>query len=243
MLDALLRMPLSGQLVVFILFGFLVAATAFIAERIRFWSRIFRRQPRFAKEVVELYRHQPDLVEEKVKRNIDLPIARIFSAALALENPSPEEFRLAMESELQAEIPVMKRFSSLLEMFVGLAPLLGLLGTITGLITAFGSLNIGDIGGTKTAGVSAGISEALITTAAGMIVAVVCLLFASIFRNLYQRQMALIQEYGGQLELVYRQRCDWRSQTVEDRSADQSLINQLSDAIRHLASNGGQSSY
>jgi biopolymer transport protein ExbB len=243
MLESLLKMPLSGQLVVLILFGFLVIATALIAERIRFWSRVVKRQPRFAKELVELYRHQPELVEEKVKRNIDLPIARIFSAAFALENPSPEEFRLAMESELQAEIPVMKRFGSILEMFVGLAPLLGLLGTITGLITAFGSLNIGDIGGTATAGVSAGISEALITTAAGMVVAVVCLLFASIFRNLYQRQMALIQEYGGQLELVYRKRCDWRNQTVEDRSADQSLINQLSAAIRHLASNGGQSSY
>ena len=243
MLEALSRMPLTGQLIVFLLFGFLVAATALIAERIRFWSTVVRRQPRFAKEVAELYRHQPELVEEKVKRNIDLPIARIFSAALALEDPSPEEFRLAMESELQAEVPIMKRFDGILGMFVGLSPLLGLIGTITGLITAFGSLNIGDIGGTKTAGVSAGISEALITTASGLVVAAVCLLFASLFRTIYQRQMALIQEYGGQLELVYRGRCGWRSQTPSDRGFDQSLvIDQLSAAIRQIASNSRHSS-
>ncbi|NDJ18451.1 MotA/TolQ/ExbB proton channel family protein [Myxacorys almedinensis] len=236
MLEALSRMPVSGLIIVIILFCFLVVATALIAERIRFWMTVSQRQPRFAKELVELYRQQPELVEEKIKRNIDLPISRIFSAALTLDHPSPEEFRLAMESELQAEIPTMKRFGGVLEIFVGLSPLLGLIGTITGLITAFGSLNIGDIGGTRTAGVSAGISEALITTAAGLIVAALCLLFASIFRNIYQRQMALIQEYGGQLELAYRKYYDRNPQPS-------SVIDQLSIAIHQLAAKGEPSGY
>ncbi len=230
-MDVLLRMPTSGLIIVAGLFGFFVAATALIAERSRFWWKVARRHPRFARELVELYRYQPELIDDKVKRNIDLPIARIFSAALTLDRPTPEEFRLAMESELQAEVPVMKRFSSLLEMFVGLSPLLGLIGTITGLITAFGSLNIGDIGGTKTAGVSAGISEALITTAAGLVVAAVSLVAASIFRNLYQRQIGLVQEYGGQLELVYRSR--YGSSSVGRNQSE--LIDQLSAALQQLA--------
>lgn len=228
MFEVFSQMPITGQVLVGITLLLMVAATACIAERIRFWLRVARQQPLFAKELVKLYQHQPELVPEKIKRNIDLPMARIFAAALELDSPTPEEFRLAMESELQAEIPTMKRFSGVLELTVGLAPMLGLIGTITGLITAFGSLNIGDIGGTRTAGVSSGISEALITTAVGLVVAATCLVFATIFRNIYSRQMALIQEYGGQIELAYRRQYD--------RGSSQSMImSELSDAIRQLA--------
>ena len=49
-----------------------------------------------------------------------------------------------------------------------------------------------------------GISEALVSTAVGLVVAIFTLLFANTFRGFYQRQMALIQEYGGELELIYR---------------------------------------
>jgi len=81
-----------------------------------------------------------------------------------------------------------------------------LLGTILGLIGSFASLRVGDVGGSNTTGVTAGISEALISTASGLVVAIFTLLFANTFRGLYQRQVALIQEYGGQLELLYRRR-------------------------------------
>ena len=51
-----------------------------------------------------------------------------------------------------------------------------------------------------------GNSEALVSTAAGLVVAISTLIFANTFRGMYQRQMALIQEYGGELELLYRRR-------------------------------------
>jgi biopolymer transport protein ExbB len=89
-----------------------------------------------------------------------------------------------------------------------LSPLLGLLGTILGLITSFASLNIGDVGGSRTANVTSGISEALVSTASGLVVAIFTLLFANTFRGFYLRQTARIQEYGGQLELLYRRRYD-----------------------------------
>lgn len=189
------------------LLAFSVLAVALIIERLRFWYRITHRQNRVVKEVLNLYRLD-NLVGafDKLKKNADLPIARIFLAALELDQPNPEEFRLALESEAQAEIPSLKRFSNIFDTIVSLAPLLGLLGTVLGLITSFSSLNLGDVGGQQTAGVTSGISEALVSTAAGLVVAIFTLLFANTFRGLYQRQMALIQEYGGQLELLYRRR-------------------------------------
>ena len=184
---------------------FSVVAIALIAERIAFWFRVNTRQSRVVREVLSLYQRENAVAAlDKLKQNADLPIARIFLAAMLLEEPTPEEFRLALESESQAEIPVLKRFNNVFDTIISLAPLLGLLGTVTGLITSFASLNLGDVGGTKTAGVTAGISEALVSTAAGLIVAIFTLMFANTFRGFYLRQIARIQEYGGQLELIYR---------------------------------------
>ncbi|MCG6136339.1 MAG: MotA/TolQ/ExbB proton channel family protein [Nostoc sp. LLA-1] len=197
----------AGGVVMLPLFGFSVLAVALIIERIRFWVRINNRQSRVIRDVLNLYRLDNVVgALDKLRKNADLPLARIFLAALELEEANPEEFRLALESEAQAEIPLLKRFQNIFETIIGLAPLLGLLGTVLGLITSFASLDIGDVGGTKTAGVTAGISEALVSTATGLVVAIFTLLFANSFRGLYVRQMALIQEYGGQLELLYRRR-------------------------------------
>ncbi|MBC1240777.1 biopolymer transporter ExbB [Nostoc linckia z18] len=197
----------AGGVVMWPLLGFSVLGVALIIERIRFWVKINKRQNRVVRDVLNLYRLDNVVgAMDKLRQNADLPLARIFLAALELEEPNPEEFRLALESEAQAEIPVLKRFQNFFETIISLAPLLGLLGTVLGLITSFASLNLGDVGGSKTAGVTSGISEALVSTASGLIVAIFILLFANTFRGLYQRQIALIQEYGGQLELLYRRR-------------------------------------
>lgn len=197
----------AGGVVMWPLLGCSILAIALIIERIIFWFRVNRRQHRVVRDVLHLYRRNHlDVTLEKLQENADLPIARIFLAALELEQPTPEEFRLALESAAQAEIPALKRFNTMLETIISLAPLLGLLGTILGLIASFASLNIGDVGGSRTTGVTAGISEALVATASGLVIAIFTLLFANTFRGMYLRQIALIQEYGGQLELLYRRR-------------------------------------
>lgn len=194
------------------LLGFSILAVALILERLIFWLQILLRQDKIIRQFLNLYRRNSDLevVEKKLipllQKNSGLPVARIFLSALELENPNPEDFRLALESAAQAELPLFKRFSTIFETIISVSPLLGLLGTVLGLINSFASLKIGDVGGSSTTGVTAGISEALISTASGLVVAIITLLFANIFRGLYQRQRALILEYGGQLELLYRHR-------------------------------------
>ena len=92
--------------------------------------------------------------------------------------------------------------------------MLGLLGTILGLIDSFDAIQLGDIGANAGA-VTGGISEALVSTAAGLVVAIGTLLFANLFRGLYKRQLALIQEYGGQLEILYETHYERRNQLKE----------------------------
>ncbi len=188
------------------LLGFSILAVALILERIVFWVKVKKRHDRVLRETLVLYKRSPRAALLMLEQNSDLPVARIFMAALELEGATSEEFRLALESAAQAEIPLLKRFNTVFETIISLAPLLGLLGTILGLITSFASLRLGDVGGTNTTNVTGGISQALISTASGLVVAIVTLLFSNTFRGLYIRQIALIQEYGGQLELLYRRR-------------------------------------
>ncbi|MDV3348973.1 MotA/TolQ/ExbB proton channel family protein [Leptolyngbyaceae cyanobacterium CCMR0082] len=192
----------AGGIVMWPLALFSLIAIALSVERLVFWIRINRSQRKVVKQVLATYRRTPMDVFTLLRQNIHLPISRIFLEALELEKPSPSQFRLALESATQAELPILKRFNTVFQTIITVSPLLGLLGTILGLINSFGAIEIGGIG-TNANAVTSGISEALVSTATGMVVAIFTLLFANLFRGLYKRQISLLQEHGGQLELLY----------------------------------------
>jgi len=201
-MEAILELFKSGGVVMLPLLLLSIYSLAIILERSLFWFNC-RQQDRVIKQLLNLYRDDPQAASTMLKRHQNLPIVRIFSTALSLERSTPEKFKLALESAAQAEIPILKRFNNSLETVIGVAPLLGLLGTVLGLITSLSSLQLGDIESSQATGVTGGIGEALTSTAAGLIVAIATLFFASIFRGLYLQQIALVQEVGGQLELLH----------------------------------------
>lgn len=186
------------------LLGASILVVTLIFERGLFWGQVYQKQEPIIRQFLSLYPSNPQAAIDLLQQQTYLPMARIFMAALSLEQATPDEFSLAMTSAAQAEIPMLKRFNTVFETVVGVAPLLGLLGTILGLIGALSSLQIGDVGTQQAAGVTAGIGEALISTAFGLVVAMITLLFANLFQGLYRRQRAAIAEYGGRLEILYR---------------------------------------
>lgn len=192
----------AGGIVMGPLALFLVVAIALSTERLIFWIRINRNQRHIVKTILATYRRAPLDAFNLLRQNLHLPISRIFLEALDLEKASPRQFRLALESATQAELPILKRFNTIFQTIITVSPLLGLLGTILGLIRSFDAIEIGGIGSNAEV-VTGGISEALVSTAAGMVVAIFTLLFANLFRGLYKRQIALLQEHSGQLELLY----------------------------------------
>ena len=194
----------AGGIVSIPLLGFSVLAIALIIERIVFWWRVKNKQRRIVKEVLSLYKSDRFAAIDKLKKNAHLPIARIFLEAMELEQPTPDEFRLALDSAVQAEIPILRRFGTWFQTIITTSPLLGLLGTILGLIQSFSAMDLGNAASTNAVGVTGGLSEALISTVMGLVVAIFTLLFANAFRGLYLRELAFIQEYGGQLELLNR---------------------------------------
>ncbi|WP_434687566.1 MotA/TolQ/ExbB proton channel family protein [Pseudanabaena minima] len=181
--------------------SFLVVTLAI--ERTVFWSRINKHQKRIVRTALQIYQESPSQAAEFLQQHLNLAIARIYLEALSIPDATPTEFSLALEARTQSEESLLKRFNNVFEIIVGLAPLLGLLGTVTGLITSFGSLTLGDVGGSKSLNVTGGISEALISTAVGLVVAVMALIAASIFRSLYTQQITYMDESCAQLELQH----------------------------------------
>lgn len=208
MTDTILQLFESGGIVMYPLLGLSIYSLAMILERSLFWLRTSKQQDAVIKQLLNLYRDDTDAATMMLQRHLNLPVARIFLVALSLKRSTPEKFKLALETAAQAEIPVLKRFNNGFETVISLSPLLGLLGTVIGLIVSLSSLQLGDIESSQATGVTGGIGEALTSTAAGLIVAIATLFFASIFRGLYLRQIALIQEVGGQLELIHLDKCE-----------------------------------
>ncbi|PSN15755.1 biopolymer transporter ExbB [filamentous cyanobacterium CCT1] len=183
-----------------------ILAVGTILERIWFWSRILTREREVSGRVLEAARRDWLAAGEIAQRSSLLPMGRFLSAPLKLQTPDPEVFRLALETAANEELAIMGRGDKILEAVIALAPLLGLLGTVLGLINSLGSIQISDLGsGDATAGTSLGISEALISTAAGLIIAITALAFYRLFQGFIFGQAKMFRQAGSELELLYRQ--------------------------------------
>lgn len=203
---ALFDLVVKGGPVMIPVLGFSVATIACGLERTWFWYRFLSQEDQVVHDVLESAQFDLDRARQIAEMAQDLPIGRFLLAPLKLRQPTPETFRLAMEGAGDKEFSHMRKGDKLLETTVAVAPLLGLLGTVTGLIGTFSNLNIGG-GGTaeQTTKAAAGIGEALITTASGMIVAIIALLIFRALVTLQARQVDYFSEVGTELELIYRQ--------------------------------------
>ncbi len=187
--------------------GLSVATLACALERGLFWYQLLSQEDRIVHDVVEAAGYDLDKAAAIARHAQNLAIGRFLLAPLQLKHPSPETFRLAMETAGDEEFIKMRKGNEVLESSVTIAPLLGLLGTVTGLIVTFNNLNIGGSGGANVdlSKAAAGIAEALITTAGGMIVAIIALSLLRVFVKWQNQQIDYFSKVGGKLELIYRQ--------------------------------------
>lgn len=210
----------AGGPVMYPLLGLSIATFACAFERGWFWFQLTTQEDRVVNDVLKAAPKDLSTAAQIAKQSQNLAVGRFLLAPLKLHLPSPETFHLAMEAAADKEFVQMRKGDKLLETVIAIAPLLGLLGTVTGLIITFGSLKIGGGGSAADATqAAAGIGEALITTAAGMIVAIIALFFFRIFVSFQSQQMDYFSRVGSELELIYRQ--VWYEPTQKLNSAQQ----------------------
>lgn len=179
-----------------ILCSFVAVAT--IIERFCFFRRIGKKNR--GEEVVKLVRegqinNARQIVESEKTQN-GLPIMKVFYAGIT-HSDEPEG---AMEAAAINEISGMKRGFAALDTIITLSPLLGLLGTIIGMINAFHVMASSGLG--QPHAVTGGVAEALVCTAAGISVAIVTLIPYNYFLARVERESDLIESMATQLELA-----------------------------------------
>jgi biopolymer transport protein ExbB len=201
----LLKLLSEGGPVMIPMVGLSVATLATGVERAIFWVNLLRKEDQIAHDVLEAAQYDLDEAAAIAARAQDKPIARFLLAALRLRDSSPETIRLALETAGDEEFVQMRQGDKLLETVVGIAPLLGLLGTVTGLILTFVNLKIGGGGSSvDTSKAAAGIGEALIATATGMVVAIMALFILRLCVTVRSKQVEYFSKVGGRFELIYR---------------------------------------
>ncbi|MHB1397391.1 MAG: MotA/TolQ/ExbB proton channel family protein [Trichloromonadaceae bacterium] len=122
------------------------------------------------------------------------PLARILIAALRNAGKPREQLKVAVEEVGAREAPPLERYLGLLGIIASIAPLLGLLGTVFGMIEAFNVIALQGHGTPATLG--GGISQALITTAAGLTVAIPILLAHKYLSSRADRMLLDMEEYS-----------------------------------------------
>jgi biopolymer transport protein ExbB len=108
----------------------------------------------------------------------------------------------AMESEAQHLIKKMSQFMTLLDTMITVAPLLGILGTVIGIISSFKML--GDSGMADPKLVTGGIAQALITTATGLTISIFTVFPYNYFKSRIENATHLMEKYATRLEVGYR---------------------------------------
>ncbi len=119
-------------------------------------------------------------------------LGRILAAGLVNRQHSREIMKESIEESGRQVVSEMERYLNTLGTIASIAPLLGLLGTVIGMIKVFSAITIAGVGNPTI--LAGGISEALITTATGLSVAIPSLMFHRYFESRVQRLVVKMEE-------------------------------------------------
>ena len=132
--------------------------------------------------------------------NGDTPLGRVWAAyhsAADKKKLDIETLELKLDDAILKEIPALERNLSLLKLLAGVAPLMGLLGTVTGMILTFQAITLFGTGDPKL--MAGGISQALITTVLGLIVAIPILLLHAVAATRSREIVQILEEQAAGL--------------------------------------------
>ncbi len=178
--ERMMNIIYEGGVLMFPIMAVSIVALAITIER--FWT--LRRATIDTREFMDAMRTvlRQNRVQEAIAicDETDAPVARIMKAGILKHNRSKEDIREAIEDAGHLEIPRLERYMSALATCANIAPLLGLLGTVQGMIKAFAQIQHKQ-GQVNPSDLAEGIGNALITTAAGLSVAIPTLVVYNYF--------------------------------------------------------------
>ena len=192
-LSALIGMLAKGGPVMIPLLVCSVLSLAVIIDRCGFWWR--RRDTAAAERALRLAAHAKFDEAGEIAARSRAPLARVIAAGLEHRDGGAAE---AMQVVAQEELALARRYLPVLDTVITLSPLLGLLGTVTGMIAAFGVLSA--TGMNQPNAITGGVAEALIATAVGLGIAIGSLVPYNYFSTRVERGAEAMEQCGSRLE-------------------------------------------
>jgi len=187
----------AGGWLMFPLFACSVIAIGIIAER--FWSLQTRRiaPPELITQIWQWLRYN-QVDQDRIKSlQKNSPLGRILAAGLADRNAARDITKESIEDTGRHVTAMMEKNLNTLGTIAAISPLIGLLGTVVGMIKVFAVITTEGVGNPET--LAGGISEALITTAAGLVVAIPSVIFYRYFRGKINHLVVNMEEQAMQL--------------------------------------------
>ena len=199
----------SGGIVMWPLLFISITSLACIFERIVYWKDVINKNDSELMITVEKYSTISSVDFTKQNEISSIPLEKVLLDSLEildrslLTDKNTIDLKLALEISIQSIQSEFGKFSNLFSTIITVSPLLGLLGTVLGLINSFSFIKLGE-SGVNAQEVTGGISEALISTATGLIIAIITLIFSNYFNSLWRKQNSILNQYCGRFEMLYR---------------------------------------
>jgi len=198
-------MPLwfqQGGVVMWLLLLASFLTTLITIERLFLWSHYHFKKERYA--VLDCFAALNQ--KEKTRalqccKRLETPALQMLSYGIKALPFSPNE---KMEAYAEEQISEMSRGQSLLDTIITLAPMLGILGTVLGIIDSFNILSLQGVD--NPTAVVGGIAQALISTASGLVVALLALLPYNLFRSFIQKLTLHLELIGSEFNHICQQK-------------------------------------
>ncbi|MEK0446549.1 MAG: hypothetical protein RLZZ399_1870 [Verrucomicrobiota bacterium] len=163
-------MQKGGPLMWLLLFCSVLAGAVFL-ERLLFFHQVSVRVGEILSGLANLIRHQRWAEAQMECAAVSTPVTRVLHAAVLRHSAPREELQSIVQEAGQLEVPRLERRLPMLAA-IGLGgPLIGLLGTVIGMIEVFGNVS-SQSGFASSSDIASGIYQSLLTTAAGLVVAI-----------------------------------------------------------------------
>ncbi|MCF6187068.1 MAG: MotA/TolQ/ExbB proton channel family protein [Desulfobulbaceae bacterium] len=190
----------SGGPVMWPLLGCSIVVLTVLVERLLFWLQLERKRNRsLLDEILRLAENGEWALMKEKTGGCEDHVIRVLAVGIMHRD---FDMGKAMEAEARQMVKKMSQMMTVLDTMITVAPLLGILGTVLGIITSFKMLGVGGIADPKL--VTGGIAQALITTATGLTISIVTVFPYNYFKSRIENGVLVMEKYATSLEVVYR---------------------------------------
>jgi len=175
---------------------------ACIIDRLIFWTDLRRKSKKIPSLILENYKNNSNQFINFLKKKNNNPYSEMLINIFNMNFSNEKDFEKGLEINLINMNKEFNKYGNIFNLTISISPLLGLLGTVLGLMNSFSFIDLGSVG-TNTKEVTGGISEALISTAYGLIIAIFTVSFLSYFNSCKRNEIIDLREFGVKFQILF----------------------------------------